>query len=195
MDFRGYCVMVPGTHGLWDTWYRNGLADAFAQRGWPPLCSYDRFTWDTKLDGIFGSNDAWVAAGRALCWYLDAKGHNRNKPLMVVAHSHGGQVAAYAVKFGAQVKHLITMATPVRNDLKNVYAVVYRGVERWTHIHSNASDLWQVWGGLFDGKVGVYRKMPNADENIGIPEVGHSGMLEPEAWDKHNLWRLLGDTH
>lgn len=185
----GYAILVQGTHGLDDAWWRNGLASAFRAYGWNSPDRLEPFIWDTKLDGIFGRHEAWEAAGRALKWYVESK-CRVPKPLAVVAHSHGGAVALYAALYGIEIDHLMTVATPVRDDMEAVYAGARIAIKRWTHLYCD-TDAWQKLGMLFDGRFGGNRQMSSADENIQISDVGHSGLLEAETWDKHKLWRLL----
>lgn len=140
----------------------------------------DPFVWSSDADGtIFETltgrwNHAdWEAGGHALAWYLkDVPYQDRN----LIAHSHGGQVAAYAATL-IPVYHLLTVATPSRKDMASVYTMARQNIGQWTHIYSDMSDLWQVAGSLFDGRFGVHRKIEAADLNIMVPHVGHANML------------------
>src|SRR4051812_10742738 len=73
-----------------------------------------RYMWSTGLDGIDKHNDTWDAAGRALADYIAPP--LLGKPLIapqdtyIIAHSHGGNVVAYAcAKYGLKIDGLITV--------------------------------------------------------------------------------------
>lgn len=161
---------------------------AMTAAGIRPADVSDPYIWCTNLDGLFGSNKVWEAAGAALRWYAMSK--VRHYPVSIVAHSHGGQVAAYAAANGLQVDRLITVATPVRKDMEPVYKAARENIQSWYHLHSD-SDLWQVLGGLRDGRWGLHRTMPYADENVVVNNVDHSEFLNPALWDQNYWWEWL----
>lgn len=183
-------ILVPGTHGYRDDWWHP--AKTFVQtmnnEGIRTADATDPYVWCTKLDGIFGDNEVWETAGKALTWYARSKiGHY---PISVVAHSHGGQVAAYAAANGLLVERLITVATPVRADMEDVYREATKNVAWWRHLHSD-KDFWQVLGGLMDGKWGIHREMPHADENIMVHGMQHGEFLHPGLWSSNYWWQWL----
>jgi pimeloyl-ACP methyl ester carboxylesterase len=143
----------------------------------------DPFIWTTNLDGVLGDNDDWYAAGMALLWYCHAKLPDQR--VNIIAHSHGGQIALYAAAHGLLIDSLVTIATPVRRDVQRYAARPGRpNIERWTHLYSDTSDLWQWLGSWFDGSWRGRRSMPLADLNIQEPGVGHTGLLNPVLWKK-----------
>ena len=109
---------------------------------------------------------------------------------ILVAHSHGGQVAALALAEGLpQVKRLVTIGTPVREDMREVYKAARGGLVSWHHFYSN-SDWMQLFGSLFDGSWKLTRAMDFA-QNVLCYKKGHSAMLKPSYWEENDLWELV----
>ena len=50
-------------------------------------------------------------------------------------------------------------------------------IRKWLHVHSDWTDYVQLLGELGGGGWPIIRKHPLADVNVGIPKVGHSGLL------------------
>lgn len=183
-------ILIAGTHGFNDAWWHPG--SEFVQTMEGELIrtadKSDPYEWDTKLDGIIGGNEVWETAGKALTWYARAKvGHY---PISVVAHSHGGQVAAYAAANGLQIDRLVTVATPVRHDMEPLYRAATKNIGCWYHLHSDV-DIWQILGGLFAGKWGIHREMEFADYNIMVPQVQHGEFLDVKLWNDNDWWSFL----
>jgi hypothetical protein len=190
-------VLVSGTHD-WrndDTttrWYMPGSAfvSFLRSNGIEPLFGRNHegeavpFIWSTNLGGVgFGDGDllVWASAGWNLYWFcVPPQCPERAVPgdqLNVITHSHGMQVALYAAALGLKIHTLITVTGPPRKDMRDVTAKARPNIKHWLHIHSDNSDWWQVFGTLFDGKVGSGRKHPSADVNVRVDDVGHSGLL------------------
>ena len=178
-------ILIPGTwantgrNAPQDEWWHptSAFSKALRQKG-HSICS---FPWDTKLDGIVGPNSEWIKAGINL-------GLICPRNAIIIAHSHGGQVASYAAANGLKINKLITLATPVRADVP--YDLAKKHINTWTHVYGYF-DWVQVSGSLMDGKFQLFpRKMKYADKNIKI-KVDHSNMHTVETWDKYNLWREL----
>ena len=183
-------VLVAGTHGHHDSWWKpeSDFSRMLLSHGIRVADNSDPYAWCTRLEGLFGNNVVWDTSGKALRWYARSK--VRHYPLSVVAHSHGGQVAAYAAAQGLQIERLVTVATPVRGDMDEVYSKAAQNIGRWVHLHSN-NDIWQVLGGLMDGKWGIHREVPYADENIMVPDIQHSDFLHPELWEENGWWTYI----
>lgn len=204
-------VLVPGTWG-----YTGTQADA--QQWWAPcslfwqeaerhgvrlLGEHDPFVWTTDLGGALGRRRFvdWKAAGEALRWYATLKvlqslkaGEKEPFPVEVnvVAHSHGGAVAAYAAArrvIGFRVKILVTVGTPVRADMRTIYARARKRVDRWVHLWA-PGDRWQALGELLDGALGIERQMSGA-ENLKVEGVSHRGLLDPALWRARQWFSLL----
>lgn len=183
-------VLVAGTHGLNDNWWKPGskFCSMLYQHRIRCADSSDPFVWCTGLDGLIGDNSVWESSGAALRWYAHSK--VRHYPLSVVAHSHGGQVAAFAAAHGLHIDRLITAAMPVRKDMDAVYSKAKRNIDKWVHLHSD-SDMWQVLGGLRDGKWGIHREVPYADVNICEKELSHRDFVDDKLWWKNDWCQYL----
>ena len=176
-------ILVPGTWGNTpdhDDWWK---ADRFfsailRQRGYMPI----PLEWDTALDGVIGPNDTWQAAGARL--FATIQPGDR-----VIAHSHGGQVVAYGCQSRMPLASVITLATPVRDDVP--YWKVRYGTDDWTHVYGNYTDYWQLMGSAFDGHFhGWRRQMPLAHKNVKV-NTNHEDTHDVETWDKYDLWKYL----
>lgn len=187
------CITVEGTWGSKRgelDWWRFGspfwhylITSGFARTAVPVT---KKFHWDDSVEGIFGKNKRWKLGGERLGYYAKAY-RNPNRKLLVIAHSHGGQVAAYAASKGMRIDCLVTVATPVRKDMKQTYEYARGNIGCWIHLYSDRSDWMQWFGSWFDGSWRLRRKMSYADQQIQIPGVGHSGLLNPAMWDRYNL--------
>jgi len=147
---------------------------------------------------VLGGRDKndWRAGGASLYAYIVPPlcPEQRIPPgdTHVIAHSHGGSVALYAAAAGLKIQTLLTVATPVRRDLRSVIDAARPNIAYWAHVHSDCSDWWQVLGEAFDGRLGIYRAMAQADLNIKIPQAGHSALLhDPRYRDEWTRWRDL----
>lgn len=154
------------------------LESGFDQLETNPL---KRYMWSTALDGIDANNTTWDAAGRALAHYIAPPllGESLVKPedTYIIAHSHGGNVVAYACgKYGLKINGLITVGTPIRKDLYEVYQAAVPNISRHLHLHAGWRDFWQIFGAFFDGRFGIHRKHPFATENRKVPK-DHGGIL------------------
>lgn len=193
-------LAIPGTHG-WNgssagQWYDPGSPWSANMRakGFEHLhlLGEDRrpFVWSTDLNGQqfwrrwFGkkpSSNDWQAAGCNLYAYLvPPRAPQHRLPAAethIVAHSHALQCVAFAASDGLKINTLITVGSPVRVDLFEVFKRARPNIGFWWHFYSDASDRWQWLGAIGDGAIGVTRKHPFADQNVGLPGVGHAGIL------------------
>lgn len=150
------------------------------------------FDWSTLTDGTPMSgkkHNIWSSWGMALMWYAHLKA--RNHPVNLVCHSHGGQVAAYALEYGLKVKTLVTVATPVRQDMRKHWKAGEENYIMWFHIHTGRRDIWQWFGEIGDGHFGIKRKMPEPAINLETSGETHSSLLGTNLWHKQNWWALL----
>ncbi|OGG46184.1 MAG: hypothetical protein A3F84_10400 [Candidatus Handelsmanbacteria bacterium RIFCSPLOWO2_12_FULL_64_10] len=192
-------VLIAGTWGDYqeESWWRPGspFVREAVRHGVHLLDPGDPFRWSTRLDGLMGGNAEWELSGEVLKWYCHAKAPGETVNL--IAHSHGGQVAAYALARGLKVGTLVTVATPVRRDMEDVYqrACLRNGlprcVHRWVHIHTDRRDLWQWFGELGDGLLGIRRGMPAPAENVSEPGRDHGSLLDPALWTSRGWWEWV----
>ena len=185
---------IQGTDG-WDKdqWWKAGspFTTAMARVGWDLLQSEDPFVWSTDLDGANplalvcrpwqrreAKHRDWEAGGLALHYFLkDVPYEDRN----LVSHSHGLQVVLYAARHGSKIRSLIDISGPVRGDMSIVTDMARPQIARWVHVYDQKTD-WIAWAGqLFDGRLAVSRAHPEADINISLQGVGHSGLLRDPA--------------
>lgn len=140
-----------------------------------------RYMWSTDVDGIDDNHLTWDAAGRALAHYIAPPllGESLLKPedTYIIAHSHGGNVVAYACgKYGLKINGLITVGTPIRKDLHDIYQAASGNISRHLHLYAGWRDYWQWWGALFDGRFGIHRKHPFA-KNQKVSKGNHGSIL------------------
>lgn len=152
------------------------------------------FDWSDDLDFTKKNHHDWQAGGRSLFSYIVPPLRPADcwppSQTVVVTHSHGLQVALYAARFGLKIDRLLDIAGPVRSDMMDVARLARPNIRRWRHVHSDSSDRWQWFGEFLDGHLGIVRRHPLADDNVGIPRVGHGGLLrDPKYYD---LWLLDG---
>lgn len=164
----------------------------------------DDFVWTGGIDGLSwrrlwsfltggetrrARHTQWFAGGQALCDYIKggiAEGRDPHR-FIVVAHSHGGQVALYAAADKIQIPLLITVATPRRADMRVVTALARPNVGFWIHVYDRRADLTATAGAIGDGDLCIERTQQSADLNIAVDGIDHSGLLmDPSTFP---LWR------
>ena len=214
-------VLVPGTWS-WGSvngaakWYRAGSPFVqFLEDHEIEVLSKDRpFVWSTDLNGVFWKprkHTDWEAGGQALSYYLDPAFPHIGLSLepeqrRLITHSHGLQVALYAAASGCEIDTLVSVTGPIRDDMRMVAYHARPKIKCWIHVYTDWTDKTQVWGSLFDGMLRIERRaiwydpqtkrpMVYADESLGIPGVGHSGLfLNPDHfphWVIHGLIFML----
>lgn len=165
------------------------------------------FVWSTELDGLRGKNWGWWAAGQALRYFahgeyppvvINIHGDQPAQRVNVIAHSHGGQVAIYAAAQGLLIDTLVTVASPVRRDLRRFRKAARVNIRRWIHIYS-PNDPVQLEGCIGDGS-GPFewqRDVSKADQNVEEPTEepnAHSKLHEPALWTARGWWAWVADN-
>lgn len=153
------------------------------------------FVWDTALAGVpfFTSTKEWAAAGASLAYFA-------RPATNLIVHSHGLQVALFSLAdWGLKADVMISVGSPVREDMMEVAKRARKNIGFWLHIHSDSSDRWQWYGELFDGgwkhwfpggEPRIVRTHPLADVNDSVPGVGHSELLrDPSTF---HFWKERG---
>ena len=144
--------------------------------------------WSSALSGTLfcGSKHlAWQYGGDVLRRFLlTVPLDDRN----LVAHSHGGQIVAYALAGGVQVRSVVTVASPVRRDMGEVWAAT--GLNPDMHLHLYAVGWGDRW--RWFGQRGRFKREMENTTNVKI-EGGHSGMLNrpyfySKQWDNVLAW-------
>lgn len=200
-------ILIPGTHA-WDgqkkDWYSPGQPfHDFIQTvpGHTLVCPNEPFVWSTRLGGVgFGDGDLVVyrAAGMNLYQYAVPPRcpEERIPPadLVVISHSHGLQPVLFAAKYGLQIDLFIDISGPVREDMMDVARAARSNIKRWVHIHGGRRDRWQWLGELFDGRVGIIKNHPLA-ENLPVPEADHSVVTRDPRYHALILGILEGRIH
>lgn len=195
-DWRG--SLDPTTQ--W--WHPSSpFARFMGRNGFNQIGSEDPFLWTTDLDGV----SFWRRQRRHLDWQhggwsLD---HYIRPPLVqsaddivpyddrnIICHSHGLGVVLYAAGvYRLRIKTLISVCSPVRDDLMEIGKAAREQIEFWLHISTDHTDVMQLLGNLCDGRIKMARKHPLADLNDYVPGIGHSGILRDPVY--FNLWRDL----
>ena len=185
-------LLIHGTWGRDSEWFRadSPFIKGAIRRGFE-IFDAEPWLWSGRLE--VAKNDEWVNEGRHLTYYCAAL--HPDVEVSIIAHSHGGQLAALAIaRGGLRVKHLVTVATPIRKDMEEFYrAIPTRISGTWLHIYG---DWWKDWmqklGEFGDGYLGWYRKMPHA-ANIHAKGTNHSSTLQDDgAWfERLGVWGKL----
>jgi hypothetical protein len=194
-------MLIPGTWSSSDEWWRASSSFArFLQLNGFELIGAERpFTWTTSVNGLLslrkgGKFIDWKTGGDNLYAYLEPP--ISNIPLVsvnernLIAHSHGGQVVRFALAAGLQINNLVTIGTPVRDDMRPIWEKALLNIKgHWTHITSSSViDNWWSWvGALFDGHLGLQWEFdfPGV-RNIDVANIGHSRILYNP--DYFHLW-------
>lgn len=200
-------LLIPGTYGWGWTddaaqWWHplSPFVSFLEQEGFAIIGADCPFVWSTELDGLPAwlrppkrKHVVWESGGLNLYAYLA----NRLVPIEyvpirdrnLIAHSHAMQIVAYACAHGLKVNRLLTVSSPVRADMREVYREARLNVAHWRHLYSDASDRIQWLGTLFDGKLGIVRRQEFADMNVRVPRVAHSQLLH----ESSGLLKVNGD--
>lgn len=155
--------------------------------GYVPASELQPFEWSTEIDGLCGKHAVWRFAGLSLFYYvappLYPEARIPGDQTLVIAFSHGAQVALYAFAAGLKGR-LVTVNPPIRTDMEATIAQARPNILRWINLYGDWRDLWAALGALRDGHLGIRRKMPQADDNILVPGP-HGAALTPRyngAW-------------
>lgn len=191
-------ILVPGTHA-WDgqkqDWYSLGSPFHTFMSNMPDhVLVQPPYVWSTRLGGVgFGNGDlvGYLAAGVNLFQFcVPPRCPERQIPsrdLVVISHSHGLQPVLYAASQGLKIDLLIDVSGPVRYDLMDVAKAARPNIRRWVHIYGGHKDLWQWFGELFDGHLGIVRKHPLASLNVRVAQADHGAVLREPTY--HDILR------
>lgn len=164
-----------------------------------------RGAWDwikSKVQGksLGTMHKEWRAGGEALNDYIGVGLYNADRfsdKFIVVAHSHGGQVALYCAARERYLPILITVSTPNRFDMHAIAALAKTRIGFWLHLYDPDHDRVGQEGALGDGEVSFDRTWKGyADLSVPITGVDHSGLLrDPTAYHywQDTILPLLAD--
>lgn len=151
--------------------------------------------WSTALDGWWGSGHrTWKFGAQNLAGFLATLPYEHRN---VISLSHGGNVTAIALaNYDLEVASWISVTTPVRKDMQEVYETAIPKVGTFTHVYAKGwRDRFQLLGSLMDGTLRYKRTINVASSdvlNIGIPEIGHSSLVrDPDVFGMWNIYDLL----
>ena len=121
---------------------------------------------------------AWRTGGETLRGFLRARSRELRDAagVTIVAHSHGGQVLAYALgemHAASCPIYVITVDMPVRRDMRGVYRRASSHCRYWMHLHSERG--WKSRFRWLGNRFGP-RTLDVADCNREVTG-GHSGIL------------------
>jgi pimeloyl-ACP methyl ester carboxylesterase len=209
-------VLVGGTRSFVDPEQLRGLAAGAAAQGQLPWChpssafaaaarasgvsllsDDEPFLWSTDLE-LGGALRDWWAAAAALAYYCRwLAGPAR---VTLVAHSHGGQVAALAVgRYGVACDTLVTLGMPVRRDMQRHRRAAVAYARRWIHVFT-PEDPVQVAGAAGCGADPRLRDLTEygvENVKVSLPEyapaaaAAHSALHDPARWTREGWWAWL----
>lgn len=166
-----------------------------------PFRDDNDFAWTGSLEGVLSylqrlvhrkpaaEHRQWRAGGEALSDYI-AVGVNLGRDpnrFVVVAHSHGGQVALYSASEGRHIPILITVSTPHRGDMQAAIARARPHIGFWVHLYDPDGDKVAQEGMFGDGSVSFDRTFKEADANVPLKGCSHSGALRDPA--RYHVWK------
>jgi hypothetical protein len=154
--------------------------------------------WSTDVDGVpnflgleAGKHADWIAGGYAFGYQLASLPFEERN---VICHSHGINPVLYQAKNSqVPIRNLVSVCSPVRGDMQETATAARPYIKHWRHISATDWDFMQRAGELFDGHWNwkQVRKWEQADENVQIPKIGHSKLLNDPAWVEE--WDGLGN--
>lgn len=188
---------IGGTWSWRSAWWQDG-SDLFAywsHFGLTPLRVDGRpFRWTGDLGASWkfwkGDEDRvleWIAFGDSLMSYAHCLPSDQ---LVIVAHSHGGQIPILAAANGLKIARLLTIATPVRADLADEVAAGRPNIGHWMHVCDSKGDKTAWWGAFGDRQWGNTREFPESDSVVRLPGIGHSGLVSDPKQFHH--WQSAG---
>ncbi len=146
------------------------------------------FEWSTGLEGLpFTKFRQWKAGGRALGYYLDNKlGAWPLEDKNIIAHSYGLYVALYYAAWGGKINSLISIGSPIRNDMKAIALLARPNIGKWLHLRDDRIDLVGVMGQMFDSGFSLSRMNSWSHREDSLGHIGHSDLIKKP--EKFHHW-------
>lgn len=156
------------------------------------------FIWSSDISGFKynlsngnSKHTDWRAGGYSLLYYL------RHVPLEarnLIIHSHGLQPVLYCASFGLELNNIISVCSPIRDDMMDVAESARPRIRNWLHIYNN-KDIFQFLGQFGDGRFFGSRKSEQADENFLLDDIRHTDILKigkrMDLWIKNGWYDFL----
>lgn len=185
--------------GTWDwddntkvRWYKSNSEFSLfmSLHGFHQLFPNTPFKWSMEIDGIplpsRTKHSNWRAGAKALIYYLQLTEiplHKRN----IICHSHGLNVVLYACgQEGLKLNNLISVASPIRNDMCEIADIAQDNIENWLHIRDARTDWRGTLGQIWDGKWSLDRTNKWADDEDIVREISHSKIIRDKTC--FHLW-------
>jgi pimeloyl-ACP methyl ester carboxylesterase len=198
-------IAIAGTWGWKSPWWKAGSLFWAYMKGQGieqltvaaddhlPEAERVAFEWSTDLGNSWkfwqSRRSQWEAGASSLLYFVNAADVPEGD-VVIVAHSHGGQVALLAAARGLCINRLVTIGTPVRADLAEAIAKARPNIKQWWHVCDAKSDKTAWWGAFGDRHFWNRRDFPQADRNIRLDRIAHSKLLNNvELFD---YWELTG---
>lgn len=182
-------IIVPGAWGLkpfhpyYQWWCGCSWIDWMRTWGFEQPNDLDPFIWSTDL-----TMEAYRAGGAALKWYVWGA-IRTDEPVRIIAHSMGWQVVLWAAAHGLQIDVAISLGSPQRQDMADVFVMARPSIRRWIHVQSAELDIFDWLGNLGDVELD-YRNVTGYDRLDRVPGIGHSRVIFDPAW--FVLWETRG---
>lgn len=200
MPQRRPYIPIAGTwarsrHDHENAWYRRGspFDRVLAGHGYERV-EQDRDPnrpddgyWSGAVNGLLiqwfawwrDRHPAWRTGAETLRGFLRGRRRELDEAggVTIVAHSHGGQVLAYALaEMHGDVCpiHVVTVDMPVRRDMDGVYGRAARRCRHWVHLYSERG--WKSRFRWLGNRFGP-RALDVAQRNRKVTG-GHSGILD-----------------
>ena len=145
----------------------------------------DRGYWSGDVGGLLlqrawpwaDAHAPWTQGAHELVTFIFQRWAEFGVGVTLVAHSHGGQVVAYALELLRHEDplplHVITVDMPVRRDMAGVYARAQQAAASWTHLYSERG--WKSRFRWLGNRFGP-RELAGATRNIEVAGW-HSGIV------------------
>jgi len=188
-------VLVHGTWSRHADWFlpNANLPVGLATRGfkvipflWSGYCGGvpDPIIVPPSTDDLKGGLELWRSEGEKLAYFCRVLGLERPH---VISHSHGLQVTAFAAASGQAFATALSIAGPIREDMRLVRERARKQIARWVQCVDPHTDWMIHEGECADGNFGWTYDLPEADETIHTE--GHSGACRDMVmWDTKRLW-------
>lgn len=194
-------IIVPGTWAFTDEkrpyYGEDGMfVDFLRAHDYEPV-GVGKTYWTTNADGTLiqriisrqttkqGWHRDWKTGGECLGHFLETI--DNPERLVVFCHSHGLQVALYALSAPTTpaIGALCSIGSPDRADMEGVMVKAKRKIGKWLHMQMGGRDRWKWLGTIGTGSwkdtlgsaIGATKGPNYADRRDQLLELDHSEVL------------------